>query len=50
MGTLLLVVVVAVQIRGCVGAVAPGRAGEAMKDKANVDIGIEIIGEVKEIL
>ena len=27
-----------------------GRANEAMKDKANVDIGIEIIGEVKEIL
>ncbi len=26
-----------------------GKAREAMKDKANVDIGIEIIGEIKEI-
>ena len=26
-----------------------GRAGEAMKDKANVDIGIEIVGPVEEI-
>ena len=26
-----------------------GKAREAMKDKVNVDIGIEIIGEIKEI-